>query len=79
MAEACILLTELPMDTSFCIDAFEEAIDCYGKPEIFNTDQGSQYTSDDFISVLKGNEIKSAWMVKVHGVTMFLLSVFGVV
>ena len=46
------------MDTSFCIDALEEAIDYYGTPEIFNTDQGSQYTSDDFIGVLKGNEIK---------------------
>lgn len=46
------------MDTSFCIDALEEAIDYYGKPEIFNTDQGSQYTSDDFTSVLKNNEIK---------------------
>ncbi len=46
------------MDTSFCLDALEEAIDYYGKPEIFNTDQGSQYTSDDFIGVLKDNEIK---------------------
>jgi len=55
------------MDTSFCIDALEEAIDYYGVPEVFNTDQGSQYTSDDFISVLKGSDIrismdgKGAW------------------
>lgn len=55
------------MDASFCIDTLEEAIDYYGKPEIFNTDQGSQYTSDDFTSVLKNNEInismdgKGAW------------------
>lgn len=46
------------MDTSFCLDALQEAIDYYGVPEIFNTDQGSQYTSDDFIAVLKDNEIK---------------------
>ena len=46
------------MDTSFCIDVLEEAIDYYGKPDIFNTDQGSQYTSDEFIKVLKDNEIK---------------------
>lgn len=45
------------MDSSFCVDALEEAIDQYGTPEIFNTDQGSQFTSDDFTGVLKSNEI----------------------
>ena len=33
------------MDVQFCIDALEEATDRYGRPEIFNTDQGSQFTS----------------------------------
>ena len=33
------------MDTSFCVEALEEALEVYGKPEIFNTDQGSQFTS----------------------------------
>jgi putative transposase len=46
------------MDTSFCIEALEEAMDKYGKPEIFNTDQGSQFTSDDFTSVLINAGIK---------------------
>ena len=46
------------MDTSFCVEALEEAMDKYGKPEIFNTDQGSQFTSDDFTGVLKDNNIK---------------------
>ena len=46
------------MDSSFCVDALEEAIHRYGKPEIFNTDQGSQYTSEDFTAVLKENNIK---------------------
>ncbi len=46
------------MDTSFCIEALEEAMDRYGKPEIFNTDQGSQFTSDDFTQVLKDADIK---------------------
>jgi putative transposase len=36
----------------------EEALDLYGRPDIFNTDQGSQFTSFDFISVLKENSIK---------------------
>ncbi len=55
------------LDSSFCVDALEEAIHRYGKPEIFNTDQGSQYTSDVFIDVLKDNGIdismdgKGAW------------------
>ncbi|MFP6808087.1 MAG: integrase core domain-containing protein, partial [Pseudomonadales bacterium] len=35
-----------------------EAIENYGVPEIFNTDQGSQFTSDDFTSVLKENDIR---------------------
>lgn len=45
------------MDTSFCIDALEEAIDRFGCPEIFNTDQGSQFTSEEFTGVLKANDI----------------------
>ena len=45
------------LDTSFCTEALEEAITKYGKPEIFNTDQGSQFTSDDFTDVLKTNGI----------------------
>lgn len=46
------------MDTSFCISALEEALERYGIPEIFNTDQGSQFTSFDFTSLLKQNNIK---------------------
>jgi putative transposase len=46
------------MDTDFCIEALEEAIKRYGRPEIFNTDQGSQFTAKDFTDVLKDNDIK---------------------
>jgi putative transposase len=45
------------MDTRFCIEALAEAIERYGSPEIFNTDQGSQFTSDDFTGVLKQHDI----------------------
>ena len=45
------------LDSSFCVDALEEAIHRYGKPEIFNTDQGSQFTGDAFTGVLKDNDI----------------------
>jgi putative transposase len=46
------------LDTSFCIEALEEAIERYGTPELFNTDQGSQFTSDDFTGILKNHHIK---------------------
>jgi len=41
------------MDASFCVDCLEEALRNFGKPEIFNSDQGSQFTSADFTGVLK--------------------------
>ena len=40
------------MDTEFCVAALEEALSRYGKPAIFNTDQGSQFTSDGFTRTL---------------------------
>jgi putative transposase len=45
------------LDARFCVEALTEALDRYGKPEIFNTDQGSQFTGFDFTGVLKGAEI----------------------
>lgn len=47
----------ITMEAAFCIEAVEEAIARHGKPEIFNTDQGSQFTSADFIGLLSGNNI----------------------
>ena len=41
------------LDAGFCVEALAEALDCYGRPEIFNTDQGSQFTSFEFTAVLK--------------------------
>jgi putative transposase len=48
----------ITMDTSFCIDALEEAMRIYGRPEIFNTDQGSQFTSESFTGRLKKEDIR---------------------
>lgn len=45
------------LDSAFCVDALQEAIARYGRPEIFNTDQGSQFTSEDFTKVLSDNHI----------------------
>jgi putative transposase len=55
------------MEASFCIDAVEEALAKYGCPQIFNTDQGSQFTSAEFTGLLISNGIeismdgKGAW------------------
>ena len=46
------------MDDSFCVSCLESALRRYGKPEIFNTDQGVQYTGNAFTTVLKDNNIK---------------------
>ena len=46
------------MDTRFCLEAVDEALSKYGRPEIFNTDQGSQFTSEAFTSKLKENNIR---------------------
>ncbi|WP_221065691.1 IS3 family transposase [Methylomagnum ishizawai] len=55
------------MDASFCVEALEEALRRYGPPDIVNTDQGSQFTSGEFIEVLTDRDIrismdgKGAW------------------
>ncbi len=46
------------MDDDFCVSALNSAIRKHGTPEIFNTDQGSQYTSEAFTNVLKNNDIR---------------------
>lgn len=48
----------ITMDRAFCIEAVEAALARYGKPEIFNTDQGSQFTSADFTGLLLDAKIK---------------------
>jgi len=57
----------ITMDVQFCLDALQEALDRHGPPEIFNTDQGSQFTSLAFTDLLKAHDIrismdgKGAW------------------
>ena len=45
------------LDTDFCIEALQEAIQRFGTPEIFNTDQGAQFTSEAFTGVLKDHGV----------------------
>jgi putative transposase len=57
----------IAMETSFCVEALEEALEKHGSPAVFNTDQGSQFTAEAFTSVLKQRNIaismdgKGAW------------------
>ena len=60
------------LDASFCVEALEEAIAKYGKPEIMNTDQGSQYTGADWITTLTKAEIK----ISMDGPGRYLSNIF---
>ena len=45
------------LDADFCVEALEEALARYGTPEVFNTDQGAQFTSEAFTGVLKRHDV----------------------
>ena len=57
----------ITLEAAFCVEALEEALARHGRPEIFNTDQGSQFTSEAFTGVLTRNRVaismdgKGAW------------------
>jgi putative transposase len=57
----------ITLEAAFCVEALEEALAKHGKPDIFNTDQGSQFTGAAFTNVLHRNDIaismdgKGAW------------------
>jgi len=60
------------MTTAFCIEALREALRRYGAPDIFNSDQGAQFTDGDFTSVLKDREIR----ISMDGKGRFLDNIF---
>jgi putative transposase len=60
------------LDSDFCVSALNEAIERYGCPELFNTDQGCQFTSRAFTDVLKSNAIK----ISMDGRGRFLDNIF---
>ena len=60
------------LDASFCVEALAEALDRYGKPDIFNTDQGSQFTSGDFTGLLEDAKVK----ISMDGRGRFLDNIF---
>jgi putative transposase len=48
----------ISLDTSFCVEALQEALERYGQPDIFNTDQGAQFTSTDFVAELEARGVR---------------------
>lgn len=66
------------MDTSFCIEALEEALKHYGPLDIFNSDQGSQFTSAEFTQKLADHGVRISMDGKVAGSTTFLSNDYGV-
>ena len=59
----------ITMDAAFCVETLEDALVRHGRPDIFNTDQGSQFTGAAFTGVLAGKALRSAWTVRVPGAT----------
>jgi putative transposase len=45
------------MEAEFCVDCLEDALRTHGRPEVFNSDQGSQFTGDAFTDVLKREDV----------------------
>jgi len=62
----------ITMETDFCVEALQEAMDLYGKPEIFNTDQGSQFTASAFVETLAAQGIQ----ISMDGRGRFLDNIF---
>ena len=69
----------ITMEAAFCVETLEEALAQHGKPEIFNTDQGSQFTAPRSPACLPTMASPSAWMAKAPGVTTCSSSGFGAV
>ena len=72
-------LCSITMTAEWCVDVLEEAISRHGKPEIINSDQHSQFTSDCYLELLHSNEIRISMDSKGRALDNVLLSVFGAV
>jgi putative transposase len=60
------------METAFCVEALQEALDRYGAPDIFNTDQGVQFTSAAFLAELEAKGVR----ISMDGKGRFLDNIF---
>jgi putative transposase len=62
------------MEAAFCIETLEDALARHGRPEIFNTDQGSQFTGAAFTAVLAGNGTITYRIFRTFRIAGFLLN-----
>jgi putative transposase len=62
----------ITLEGDFCVEALQEAMDRYGKPKIFNTDQGSQFTAEAFTALLEASDVQ----VSMDGKGRFLDNIF---
>ena len=62
----------ITLEAEFCVDALQDAMARYGKPEIFNTDQGVQFTSAGFLAALESRSIR----ISMDGKGRFLDNIF---
>jgi putative transposase len=62
----------ITLEADFCVEALQDAMACCGKPEIFNTDQGVQFTSGDFLEVLESRGVR----ISMDGKGRFLDNIF---
>ena len=67
----------ITMEASFCVEALEDALARHGKPDIFNTDQGSQFTGRPSPACSPTTASRSAWTARAHGGTTYLSSGSG--
>jgi putative transposase len=65
------------LDADFCVDALTEALERYGPPQIFNTDQGAQFTSTEFTDTLKSAGVTISMDGRAGPWTIFLSNGFG--
>ncbi len=65
------------MTAEWWAEIVKEAIATNGKPGIINSDQGSQFTSDVYINLLKENDIQITWTPKAGPLIIFLLNAYG--
>ena len=65
------------MDAGFCVAALEDALRCYGRPDVFNTDQGRQFTCETFVGTLLEAGIAVSMMAVAAGWTTCLSSGCG--
>jgi putative transposase len=62
----------ITMDTGFCVEALRDGMERFGQPDVFNTDQGAQFTGSDFVGELAGRKVR----ISMDGRGRYLVNIF---